>query len=818
MKQKLLLKTMLLLFALIAGSSSVWAGDTWEEASLASLTSTDVFVIVGNNYAMTNDNGTGSAPATVAVTVADGKITSTVDDNIKWNVSGNATDGFTFYPNGSSTTWLYCNTTAGSGSNNNIRVGTGNRKVFELTNDNQIITKDDNTARYLSIYNNADWRGYVNTNSAPAIKFYKKVSSGNSCATPTFSPAAGVYTSAQNVTISTTTEGATIYYTTNGSTPTSSSTQYTGTIPVSTTTTIKAIAVKTSYDDSSVASATYTILEHAGTEADPYSVADARAAIDANSGVSEVYATGIVSGIVTAYSSQNKNISFNISADGLTTSDQLQAYRCKKGDGGNDPDVADIQVGDVVIVKGNLTKYNSTYEFAASNVLISLEHPTTPLISVTPSSLTGFFYIPGNGPSAAKTISVAGSNLTADISLSASTNYEMCLTEDGNYTNSLTLTQTTGTVTATTVYVRLKAGLASNDYAGTITLTSTGATDVTVDLSGSVVATASLPFIWTGTSSAGKAELDAETGVEVNLGSDYASSNAPYRLKFDGTTKYVVIYTDEKPEAVAFTAKIFGAANTGSKMKVQASDDGINFTDIEEFTIKGDANATFEFTTSNAFAAKHRVVKLALSVKDQNVGVGTISISSAPILYTMNAYEWATFVSDKALDFTGSGVKAYGVTGHSGNALTLTSELTTVAANTPLLLNAAEGEYNINVVASGDDVDGNLLVAGTGIENGITKVDGKTRYVLGIEEGKATFLKIVDTPATVPTNKAYLEFDGDVPAPVLNLGFDGDDKTGINMVKGEGFKVNGEFYNLNGQRVAQPTKGLYIVNGKKIIK
>ena len=61
-------------------------------------------------------------------------------------------------------------------------------------------------------------------------------------------------------------------------------------------------------------------------------------------------------------------------------------------------------------------------------------------------------------------------------------------------------------VATTTIYVRLKEGLASGDYDGTITLTSTGADNVIVNLSGSVVATASLPFSWTGTSSAGSAE------------------------------------------------------------------------------------------------------------------------------------------------------------------------------------------------------------------------------------------------------------------------------------------------------------------------
>jgi hypothetical protein len=77
--------------------------------------------------------------------------------------------------------------------------------------------------------------------------------------TPTFSPAGGTYTSAQSVTIGTTTPSATIYYTTNGSTPTTSSAVYAGSIAVSSTETIKAIAVATGYTTSVVGSAAYTI-------------------------------------------------------------------------------------------------------------------------------------------------------------------------------------------------------------------------------------------------------------------------------------------------------------------------------------------------------------------------------------------------------------------------------------------------------------------------------------------------------------------------------------------------------------------------------
>ena len=93
-----------------------------------------------------------------------------------------------------------------------------------------------------------------------AVTYDEGGSTVETCATPTFSPAAGTYSEAQNVTISTTTSGASIYYTTDGSTPSATNgTLYTGAINVSSTTTIKAIAVKTGNNDSQVAEATYTI-------------------------------------------------------------------------------------------------------------------------------------------------------------------------------------------------------------------------------------------------------------------------------------------------------------------------------------------------------------------------------------------------------------------------------------------------------------------------------------------------------------------------------------------------------------------------------
>jgi choice-of-anchor A domain-containing protein len=78
-------------------------------------------------------------------------------------------------------------------------------------------------------------------------------------ATPVFAPASGTFTSAQTVTITDATAGATIYYTTDGTTPTTSSTPYTGAISVFSTEAINSIATASGYANSSVATASYTI-------------------------------------------------------------------------------------------------------------------------------------------------------------------------------------------------------------------------------------------------------------------------------------------------------------------------------------------------------------------------------------------------------------------------------------------------------------------------------------------------------------------------------------------------------------------------------
>ncbi len=195
--------------------------------------------------------------------------------------------------------------------------------------------------------------------------------------TPSFSPAAGTYSDAQSVTINCETSGATIYYTTDGTDPTNASTQYNGAITVGTTTTIKAIAIKGA-DQSTIATATY----HINSQASPYTVEQALAFKEypANG----VYVHGIVSTAPTLDPTNNGEMTYYISDNG-EASNQLEVYKGKGLEQAAFNTQADIQVGDIVTIYGNIQVYNSTIEFATGNYLVAFERPGTPIVIPVPT-------------------------------------------------------------------------------------------------------------------------------------------------------------------------------------------------------------------------------------------------------------------------------------------------------------------------------------------------------------------------------------------------------------------------------------------------
>lgn len=162
--------------------------------------------------------------------------------------------------------------------------------------------------------------------------------------------------------------------------------------------------------------------------------------------------------------------------------------------------VSNINItGDVVIQIRHITGNTSNRQLVLDNLTWTAYSggSPTPAITVAPSALSGFGYAVDYGPSAYKTFSVSGSDLKANIGLTAPTNYEISQSSGSGYTGSISLTPTSGSVAETTIYVRLKSGLSTGSYNGeNITAASTDATSRIVTCSGSVItpAATSLPY------------------------------------------------------------------------------------------------------------------------------------------------------------------------------------------------------------------------------------------------------------------------------------------------------------------------------------
>lgn len=118
-----------------------------------------------------------------------------------------------------------------------------------------------------------------------------------------------------------------------------------------------------------------------------YTVAQAKAAVDAGTGITNVYAKGIVSSLYSQTVSSGK-ISYYISDDGSTSGTQLEAYKGKGLNDTNFVSIDDIQVGDEVIIFGTLTLYNTTYEFTEGNYLVSQLRKKVNSITLTPTTIT----------------------------------------------------------------------------------------------------------------------------------------------------------------------------------------------------------------------------------------------------------------------------------------------------------------------------------------------------------------------------------------------------------------------------------------------
>lgn len=174
----------------------------------------------------------------------------------------------------------------------------------------------------------------------------------------------------------------------------------------------------------------------------------------------------------------------------------------------------------------------------STDVLVNLEGEilnAVPTVFVSETALSGFSHFVGT-PSAEQTFEVSGSFLTDDIVITAPANYEVSETSGAGFGPTVTLVQTAGEVTATTIYVRLNGGTANPSEVGDITVASIGVTDQTIALSGETLE-------YTLTTIGAVTAIDAN-GVGTSVGDFVELRGIVHCIDFRGGNGYNVTVID----------------------------------------------------------------------------------------------------------------------------------------------------------------------------------------------------------------------------------------------------------------------------------
>lgn len=266
-----------------------------------------------------------------------------------------------------------------------------------------------------------------------------------------------------------------------------------------------------------------------------------------------------------------------------------------------------------------------------------------------------------------------------------------------------------------------------------------------------------------------------------------------------------------------FVAKIVDNANRGLCVRNLTSNTSSN-DDCYTWAATDNSSTGVQKVTFTLDAA----YTLLLNGKD---GTGNTANQSADFDYayirklsmpmTISSAEWATLYTPYPLDFSSTGLKAYTAT-VANDVVTLAS-VTDVPAYTGIVLNGTAGDYTIPTLSGSTtdkgDLQGSLTQALAYDANATNDY-----YMLALTNNGKTVQFSKLTSGSIAAGKAYLVLPKDPTngARTLTVAFAEGGTTGIRNIENDEWRKE-HFYNLNGQRVSQPTKGLYIVNGKKVV-
>ena len=371
------LKAFMLVAMMVSAITGAWA-ETYRKITSTSdleINKTYLLVCESENQAFAGiaKYGSNYVGDHVDVTISD-DYTITSNNVIPFTLLGGATTGWELYVQDQGyLTWSSGNTLA-SGS-------TASRWNISFTNGNVFIAFVNESSRKIR-FNKANPRFACYTTDQTDIQLYKEVeedpSDTRTPVTLTWSATTATATLGETFTAPTLTidpSAASSAVTYSSDDPDVASIDAAGNITIEGAgeVTIKAeIKDNTTYKDAS-ASYTLTVIDPnvpGATAENPYTVAQAIAAIDAGTGTSNVYVKGIISQI-DSYNSTYGSITYWISEDGTTT-DQFEVYGGLNIGGTQFSGLDDLKLGAEVVVYGNIKKYNTTYEFDKNNELVSI--------------------------------------------------------------------------------------------------------------------------------------------------------------------------------------------------------------------------------------------------------------------------------------------------------------------------------------------------------------------------------------------------------------------------------------------------------------
>lgn len=305
---------------------------------------------------------------------------------------------------------------------------------------------------------------------------------------------------------------------------------------------------------------------------------------------------------------------------------------------------------------------------------------------------------------------------------------------------------------------------------------------------------------------------------------DASGTGFAKRLKLGGSGSF----SSGEPSArvLAFTVTgackiyVFGATASSGAERTLNIDAGSTSNNLGALTTSGTDSATVEYTGSEGTTIFIYSANSGFNLYDIQVSYDqTVTIASSG---------YSTFSSKSNVTIP-EGITAYQATSVSDNTVTMTSlGGGVIPANTGVVINGtASTEYTFAATRganTSDDFSDNMLIASSDDNCPTTFTDNETnKQYYALNSG---YWKVIANDATaVPDNKAILKVGTTEGASValdntfvdaLSTG-SSSETTGISSVSAKTQQNDGVYYNLQGMLVANPTKGMYIINGKKVI-